>query len=404
MSVYGSLFWWRLHYFAMATLQLLVRRWQASVFLLLMASPAMMPLVEQIHLLGAPVLTMVEPGHPRLSVSLWMLMLTVAWSWSALQASALTGGAAWQHLLSMPLPSGLTRRVDLAILAVTDVPLLLTFGAALVSLVIAGGWRQVPAAIAVVALASQLPLTQMLALQRSPRLIACLAGNFIGLAAAAVAGSPWLLVASIAIGSAASLAPPSTLRAQRPRQRVVPLLLPALRLSAQRRPAANLAAVDLRFLFGARRLSQHLGLLLCVLLPLVLHVFLTDAGVRPAVARFALILLLVPLVFHLAGLAFDLRLQHVPMMRLYAALDVRPRLVRSVDLLVLETAYVVFSLPLVATLCIRTASARALLVIPVGMLALGACAWLNHRGDSGVFMPKLFVLALACAALTQALA
>src|SRR4051812_40990178 len=116
MNLYATLCGWRLRHLAAATFRLLVRRWYALVFLLLLLSPADMPLGEQLRLVGAPVLQMLEAADAARSIGLWAALLLVAWSWSALQAQALSGGHAWHHLATMPIAPRLLQAVDLTVL------------------------------------------------------------------------------------------------------------------------------------------------------------------------------------------------------------------------------------------------------------------------------------------------
>jgi hypothetical protein len=396
VKVFGLLFWWRMRYFAIATFRLLGRRWQAALFLLFMASPAMMPLIAQLHMLGKPVMSIVEPGHFQRSACLWTLALMLAWGWSALQAGALSGGASWQHLLSLPLAPRLLQQVDLAVLLVTDLPLLLPFCAAEVALLHQGGIQAIPVAAAVAALAGQLSVLQLLAPQSLPRIGYCLVMDFAGLWALSVGASPWLLVAAVLIACLFGLILPVRIN----RGSGGRLLKPpsCLRLRG-RSPAWNVAAIDLRYLFGTPHSVRHLGLLFCIFLPAVLHELLPGTGVTPAASILILCFMLAPLVLRVAGFTFDLQRLHKPMAQFYAASGFSESWLRRVDLFVLQAAFVVFCLPLIAVLYLHTHSWRELGVLPIGMPVLALCIRLNYRSANQALVPKFLLAALACGGL-----
>lgn len=402
MSVFGLLFWWRMRYFAVATFRLLARRWQATLFLLLMASPAMMPLVAQLQMLGKPVLSMLEPGHFQRSACLWTLALGVAWSWSSLQADALSGGESWQYL-SLPLAPRLIQKVDLAVLLVTDLPILLPICAAEVALLHKGDMLAIPVAVAVAALAVQLPVIQLLALKRLPSIGYCLVTDFVGLRAVADGESPWLLVVAVVVGCLLGLAFPTPVRRRNAHRLINPPS--CLRLYAEHSRARNVAAINLRYLFGTAQFSRYLGLLFYVSLSLVLHkLLLQDTGMNPTAAILILSLVLMPLVLRVSDLAFDLQCLHAPMAQLYTVFGLSESWVRRMNLLVLQSTFVVFCLPLTATLYLHTQSWRALGVLPIGMLTLAVCIQLNYRNANHALVPKFILTALACGGLTQWLA
>jgi hypothetical protein len=351
--------------------------------------------------LGKPVLSILEPGHFQHSACLWTLALGVAWSWSSLQADALSGGKSWQYL-SLPLAPRLIQRVDLAVLLVTDLPILLPFCAAEVALLHKGDMLAIPVAVAVAALAVQLPIIQLLALKRLPSIGYCLVTDFVGLRAVAVGESSWLLVVAVVVGCLLGLAFPTPVR----RRNALRLINPpsCLRLHAEHSWTSNVAAINLRYLFGTAHFSRYLGLLLYVSLPLVLHGLLQDTGMNPTAAILILSLVLMPLVLRVSDLAFDLQRLHAPMAQLYTVFGLNESWVRRMNLLVLQAVFVVFCLPLTATLYLHTQSWRALGVLPIGMLTLAVCIQLNYRNANHALAPKFILTALACGGLTQWLA
>ncbi|MCD2339931.1 hypothetical protein LRH25_06210 [Ideonella azotifigens] len=400
-TTFRKLFWWRMHHVASVGFRLLTRRWQAAILVLFMVSPKLMPLAQQLEILGTPVLRLTEPGAPATTLGVWLLMLSLAASWCALQAGLLSGGPAWVYLRTLPLPRHLTRRVDLAVLAVADLPLLLPFFAAQYTLHHEAGPAGHARLAATLVLAAQLPLVQLLGLQRSRALLPLLATQALALLAVALGlGSGWLALLLLA-ASAVALWLPDAVRQRRPR---APLPPPAwLRMDAQQAPRANLLRLDLRFLLAPAQMLRQLGLLTATGLPVLLCWLLPRLGVQAVVVHYVLLMLLVPLLFALAGRAFDLRQLHAPMAALHASQGISPRATMQVGLLVLQLLGLLALLPLALALLYSLGAARALWLLPAGLLALLLLAALNYRGDQGMFIPKVLIAAAASGGLMYAL-
>jgi hypothetical protein len=393
MSLYLQLCGWRLRHLAAATFALLVRRWHAMVFLLLLLSPADMPLAEQLHLLATPVLQAVQTDHPARSIAVWATMLLLAWSWTALQAQAVAGGKAWDHLTAMPLAPRVPAAVDLTVLAIADLPLWLPFVAAVASLALQRTTTS-GALAAVLALAGQVPVVQCLALRRPRGVAYCVLGSCAGFAAMGASGQPWLLCAGTLAGMAAGLAHKPRARARIPRLRQ-----PWLALRAHGSPGVQLAAITVRSLFGAGALGRHFGLLLTAAMPAPLFAFLQRGGVQAPVIAVALLLLLPPLLFRVAALALDVKRLHRPMERMHAALGIAAGTLFRITLLVLSAGFAVLSLPLAFTLWHASGSPMALALVPIGMAAMVVVAWLDRSGEPGRFVSRVLVAGLACGAL-----
>ena len=394
MSLYATLCRWRLRHFAAATFRLLARRWHATLFLLLLLSPADMPLAEQVQLVASPVLQMVDTNDAARGAGVWIAMLLLAWSWSSLQGQALAGGRAWTHLTSMPLPPRVLQAVDLTVVAVADLPLWLPFAAAILSL--AGGRTPAAATIAAAsALACQLPAVQSLALRRPRGIAACVLGSLAGFAAMGATGSAWPLALATWAGTAAGLLPRphESAKPRRSRRRS------ALALRAQWSPRMHMAAIDLRFLFGPGALGRHLALVLASILPPLLFAFLQRGDIQPTVIVVALLLLLPSLVFRVAGLALDLQRLHLPMQRLHATLGVQPRERAAVSLRVLCAGCAIVCLPLALTLWRASGSPAALALVPIGVLAMTTMVLLDRGNGIGRFVVRVTVAALACLAI-----
>jgi hypothetical protein len=395
MTLFAQLFWWRLRFFSSNSYRLLERRWQAVLLTLFAVSPAMMPIPDQIRLLGAPVLKVVEGNHFWLSAGCWFLILVLAWMWTGLQARALLGGPGWQHLRSLPKVSGRARWVDLAVFAATDLPLLLPFAAALLSLGIARGGPSLAAIAAVVALAGQLPVLQCLVLQDTRRGALCVAADMAGLAATGAGASPWILALMAAAGGILGIA----LMARTPRVAGRGALrLPGfLRLHGRGRAEWNLARINARYLFSAKQYTQHVRLLLCALLPVALDAVLRqtrlEAAAMPAVQ---LVVALPPLVLSLAALSIELRTLHTPAMPMNLALGLNSVQLRRASLMVLNCAFCVLCAPLAFCLGLHRPWWQVIALLPVGIAALTACALLNDRAFNQALIPKVVVVACAC--------
>ncbi len=393
---FRGLLGWRLRHVASTGFRLLTRRSQGVVLLLMMASPRLMPLSEQVHIVGAPVSALLQPGAPVVTFGVWAMLLAAAALWSALQPGMLAGGNAWRHLRTLPLPSHLLDRVDFAVLAVMDLPLMLPFAAAAVTLLRAPG-DAVPHAtlMAIALLAAQLPLTQLLVMRRSRWLPVALAGTILGLAAVVWGASTWVLNLCVAASSVAVLLAPN---APRPaRRRPPPKPVPGLRLQRAQAPFAQLVRVDLRHLVDPGRGAAQAGLLAGVLLPVCLGGLLPRLGVRAEVIPPLLLILFLPLVFALAGRAFDLRRLHAGLLKLHASQGISPLALACAGLVAVGALAIVSLLPLTAALTVAAHSWRALWLLPTGLAATLACARLNQRGDQGMFIPKLAIAAAPAA-------
>jgi hypothetical protein len=406
MTLFARLFWWRLRYFRQTSFRLLERRWQVVLLSILALAPAAMPLREQLRLLGRPVSIVVEAGHTWLSAACWLAILAIARAWTGLQANALLGGPGWRHLRSLPMVSGRGRWVDLAVLAAADLPLLLPFAAAIIT---AGPQHEfvLPAVLAMLAFALQLPVFQYLQLQRMAGSLPCLGIDLAGIAAAGTGADSWWLSCAAAAACASGIvflarAPAQAARADRS--------LPAwLRLQSQRRLECNLALVNLRFLLGSGRAAQRIRLLACALLPVLLYGFLLQTSIPAsgpsAVAAVLVSLGLPPLILCLSSLASELRGLHAPMLAMHRTMGIRNVHLQKAQLLVLAATFCLLCVPLMLTLCQASPSGyhawHVLALLPVGIMALAACCWLMQFSFNRVYILRIGVAALACYATLQ---
>jgi hypothetical protein len=278
--------------------------------------------------------------------------------------------------LSLPLTPRQIQWLNLGVLAVTDLPLLLPFCDAEFTLLHKYGMQAFPTAAAVAVLAMQLPVVQLLAQQRRPSIAYCLIADIAGLAAAATDNSIWLLALAVLVGNLLGLN--FSTRVRRP-SRLQPINPPScLRLSIEYGRARNMSAINLRYLFGTLQFGRYLGLLFCITLPVALHELLRTHDINAAAILLILSLGLMPLVLHTAGLVFDLQRLHAPMAPLHAVYGLSESWLRCVNLVVLQTAFLVFCLPITSTLFLHSQYWQALAVLSIGMLTLAACIQLNY--------------------------
>jgi len=125
---------YRLRWYALETTRVLRRRWQALLLGMLLLSPAMMPVLAQTRLLGAPVLAPLTPGHDWLWRYACLLLLEgLAVLWVLIQRPAIAGGPFAAYLRALPIPRWQRRLTDLAVLLLVNTPILLPVLAAAIS-------------------------------------------------------------------------------------------------------------------------------------------------------------------------------------------------------------------------------------------------------------------------------
>jgi hypothetical protein len=401
VAVFRRLYWWRLRHIAAAAYRLMLRRWQILILVLLILSPRDMPVRQQLALLGHPVLAMTAPGAWTTACLTWLTLLVLALGWVRVQGEALAGGPAWAHARAQ-LPAGLARRVDLAVLAVCDLPLFLPFAAALVTLPGATALQRLQQAVAIVVTAALLPLMQWALVQRRRPALLAAALQLVALALLAAGASVLPLLASAAVTTAWLLRPAplgtrttagaTAVAADRGRRSA-----PRWRLPFAAPVWVRLTAFDLRGLVEPGRLMRHLSLVACAALPLLVRDYFVAQGVRPGIVTGGVVLTVVPLLFSVAGLAFELRRMHEPMLPLLASQGVAATLVRRVDLGVLLSLFVLLCVPLLATAWVERRSPVVLVVLPLAGLALLASAALNYRDGRHLVLARAAVCVAAAA-------
>jgi hypothetical protein len=107
-------------------------------------------------------------------------------------------------------------------------------------------------------------------------------------------------------------------------------------------------------------------------------------------------MLLVPLLFSMAGFVFEFRWMHTSMMQLYASMGIRNSLVRITDIAVVEVLFLLSSLPLIYVLHLMTGTYRSIWIIPLGLLGVAVFAWINYRSERYQFIFKLAVASILC--------
>jgi hypothetical protein len=91
------------------------------------------------------------------------------------------------------------------------------------------------------------------------------------------------------------------------------------------------------------------------------------------------VLALPPLVLSLAALNIELRTMHAPAIPMNLALGLNFAQLRRAGLLVLNGAFCALCLPLAFSLGLHRPLWPAMVLFPVGIAALTACAWLNDH-------------------------
>ncbi|HYP84851.1 MAG TPA: hypothetical protein VES41_15945 [Variovorax sp.] len=375
---------------AEAAYNLLLRRWQMLLLLLLLLSPRQMPIMQQLQFLAHPVLAITEPNSPWVSLASWIVIVALAQAWTKVQGDVLGGGPAWAYARSLPQTARLARLIDIAVLTVSDLPLLLPFIAALSVLPDGPLSDRLLQGLAVVVAAAQLPLMQWVSARRVALLWLPLAAQLSGLVALALGFTPipFLLLSAMACIHALrrAAAPVKRGSASRAAPRRRPWRLP------DRAPVSvRLALFDLRGLLSERGVAQHFSICALLALPLPLLAYLQAYQVRPEVATGVIVLLVIPLVFVISGLAFELRRMHAPALSLYASLGVPLRTIRCVDLAVLSALYLLACSPLAAAAIHSYGGADALILLPLSLAALIVSVLLNFRGDHGVTLLKVLI-------------
>ncbi|MGI4719422.1 MAG: hypothetical protein ACRYGO_06230 [Janthinobacterium lividum] len=125
----------RLHWYALATGRLVLRRWQALLLALAVLAPAGASALSQAETLGWPVLVLLAPEHgPLQRYALLCLYQALAVMWALMQRDAIDGGDFMRYAQSLPLSPVRIRAVDVLVLLTANSPLILFPAAALYSL------------------------------------------------------------------------------------------------------------------------------------------------------------------------------------------------------------------------------------------------------------------------------
>lgn len=123
---------YRLHWYAISTGRLVLRRWQALLLTLAVLAPASVPLLKQAESLGWPVLALLSPEHGAAwRLAALCLYQSLAVIWLLMQRDQVAGGDFSHYVRSLPVPPRQARAVELVVLLVANSPLLLVPVAAL---------------------------------------------------------------------------------------------------------------------------------------------------------------------------------------------------------------------------------------------------------------------------------
>lgn len=334
----------RLHWYALSTARLLLRRWQGLALAIGLLASAGAGVFENIAILNHPLLALLAPGHGSAWRFGYLLVLQLAAvMWALMQRAQIEGGGFMAFAGSLPFSPRQRRQVDLAVLVLADSPLLLMVAGSIA--VTAAHRHAAPQVLLLIDVALLALVSQLAALERRPVgwagvLLACLllaAGFGTGLA-------PW---ANALTGAAAWLAlrrapwpawPPAGQRRRRP-----PTAWPGrvLRMLAGRHAPA--LQVSLAVLLRERRseaVAKALGSAAVIAAALALMAVF-DYDER---SRIAALLAQGMIALTVSGLFRGLHMAHLASAGYTAALPVKPAWWRAFDL----AAVLGFGLPLLA--------------------------------------------------------
>lgn len=372
-----TVFYWRLRFFATETFNALVRRWQVSLFLLLMFSPALTPPVLLLHLLGLPVLMMLEQGQFEQSIFIWLLMVFIAISWSTLQQKALTGSSVWLYL-SRFLSARQQTLINYFVLLVADLPLLLFFIGADMTLIQQKNLALVANICAILVLGLQLPIIQLLMQQTFYRvLIFCLIADSMGLWLTASGVSVWCLVLVVMLSSVCGLQ--VYIRLSGTKVKSSPSTWRFFRLSAEQGLLLNLLCLNLRHVGRKLTISRYLAWLCGLILPLFLTEQLRKQGVQAYDLMLIADLCLIPVIHNISELVFDLESLHQPMQVLFCVYQVSVTKLHIINFMLLQLLCFLLCLPVIAVLYYFQQSFTVLAVLPIALLLLAVFMLINYK-------------------------
>ncbi len=386
----------RLRHYGRVTFGLARRRWQVVLLTLALLSPTLMPMFEQIGLLGAPVLALLVRGSHVQSSLIWLCTVAVALLWTTLQKEAVFGGSAWQYMCLHTANARLKIAVDLATLGVVDLPIFLPFGAAIITIALAPAWPQRGWALAViVGLALQIPWLQLTAAKQKYSFALMFSIEIGGLAARQFgADLKWLSAILLLALLAGALPSARTVPARSGVQWGSSRHL--FRLSERNPVWRNVALINIRLLSERAELRRRWPLGLLAAAPAGAWAMCRWESLRhePTVAFLSLIL--VPLVFQVAGLQYDLTRAHEPTRDVLRVLGLRTATTQLVNLCVISAAFLLVAIPLICVLYAETFSPRALMCLPIGLVTVVALSLLNQVWQRQALVPKA-VVAIAAA-------
>lgn len=125
----------RLHWYALATGRLVLRRWQALLLAVALLAPAGASALSQAETLGWPVLVLLSPEYGVLQrYALLCLYQALAVMWALMQRDAIDGGDFMRYARALPLSPVRIRAADMLVLLTANSPLVLFPAAALYAL------------------------------------------------------------------------------------------------------------------------------------------------------------------------------------------------------------------------------------------------------------------------------
>jgi hypothetical protein len=121
-----------LHWYALSTARLLLRRWQSGALIIGVVAAANGSMFGNTKTLAQPLLGLLAPHHGIAWRGAYLAaLLAAATLWASMQRAQIEGGAFMAFASSLPFSPRQRRQVDLAVLLLADSPLLLLAGGAL---------------------------------------------------------------------------------------------------------------------------------------------------------------------------------------------------------------------------------------------------------------------------------
>lgn len=375
---------WRLRFYAHHTLKLVKRRWQIMLLMLILLSPASMPLAAQIHAIATPVRQIVTGENPLHSLSIWLIGMLLMSAWVAVQPQALTGGAAWHYLQSLAAVKRWATAVDLTLLLIADLPLLLPFLAFAIS---APPSNRAENIALTSLLALQWLLYQHLLLRRSVAALIVAATSLAATLLLSHDAGRLPAIGLVSVGLVFGLTrnnPVSAWAGLKP-----PKLWPP-KLNPRHKPLANLILINLLTLMQQGRWPQWMATTSYAASVVWFGLIWREIGLQTHVAIALLVTSLLLPLFKIAGWQTCLRNIRQPLLPMLASLNLSRRTLLIADIGVLETCFCLLAVPSVTAL-LSVVGCRGFWLLPLGCMSLILLLPIYAYGNPSRLLPKLSI-------------